>query len=393
MLTITTIDQQETEELCLETFRSENLTLALQTLQREAHVQFLHYHVGKLPAAMVRLDASRPWIIYWSLNALSMLGSDISSFKDTAAATILSCISPQGGIGGNVGQVGHLAPTYAGINVLALVGNEDSWSLINRGSIYSWLLKLKTPEGGFKMNVAGECDTRAVYCALAIASLLNILTPELIKGVPEFISNCQTFEGGFSAFPEVEAHGGYAFCALAALCLMMPPREAARHLNIPRLLRWLSSRQHQPEGGFSGRTNKLVDGCYNHWVGGCWALVENMIESDDIWDREALQNYTLYCCQIKGAGGLRDKPGKRPDAYHTNYALCGLSGAQNSYFYDEEDAKESQAKLGDFAYFWSGRPSDKIHVEEENRVAIINPVHVLPAGKAEKMYRFFKAQK
>lgn len=27
-------------------------------------------------------------------------------------------------------------------------------------------------------------------------------------------------------------------------------------------------------GGFRGRTNKLVDGCYSWWVGGVFALVE-----------------------------------------------------------------------------------------------------------------------
>lgn len=30
-------------------------------------------------------------------------------------------------------------------------------------------------------------------------------------------------------------------------------------------------------GGFRGRTNKLVDGCYSWWVGGCIALVEGLL--------------------------------------------------------------------------------------------------------------------
>lgn len=32
--------------------------------------------------------------------------------------------------------------------------------------------------------------------------------------------------------------------------------------------------QQAPEGGFAGRTNKLVDACYSWWVGGCWSLIE-----------------------------------------------------------------------------------------------------------------------
>ena len=29
-------------------------------------------------------------------------------------------------------------------------------------------------------------------------------------------------------------------------------------------------------GGFRGRTNKLVDGCYSWWVGGCFAVLEGL---------------------------------------------------------------------------------------------------------------------
>lgn len=34
--------------------------------------------------------------------------------------------------------------------------------------------------------------------------MLNMITPELIKGVPAFIASCQTYEGGFgnASFPD-----------------------------------------------------------------------------------------------------------------------------------------------------------------------------------------------
>ena len=83
---------------------------------------------------------------------------------------------------------------------------------------------------------------------------------------------------------------------------------------------WLSARQYAPEGGFAGRTNKLVDGCYSHWVGGCWPLLEASISGpqgqDDLtkpaypgslFSREGLIRYVLSCCQAD-EGGLRDKP-------------------------------------------------------------------------------------
>jgi len=30
-------------------------------------------------------------------------------------------------------------------------------------------------------------------------------------------------------------------------------------------------------GGFRGRTNKLVDGCYSWWVGGLFELIEEIL--------------------------------------------------------------------------------------------------------------------
>lgn len=42
----------------------------------------------------------------------------------------------------------------------------------------------------------------------------------------------QTFEGGISGAPGNEAHGAYAFCALAALCIMGQPGKMMSRYNI-----------------------------------------------------------------------------------------------------------------------------------------------------------------
>ena len=98
-----------------------------------------------------------------------------------------------------------------------------------------------------------------------------------------------------------------------------------RTLDVSKLADWLSRRQHAPEGGLAGRTNKVVDGCYSHWIGGCWALTEAAMTgprhplltsteqgADSFkcrWNKEALLWYILCCCQNE-RGGLRDKPSK-----------------------------------------------------------------------------------
>lgn len=94
-----------------------------------------------------------------------------------------------------------------------------------------------------------------------------------------------------------------------------------RYLDLPLLLSWLSARQYVPEGGFAGRTNKLIDGCYSWWVGACWPLLEAALNGPQIsansahpitgslYSREGLIRYILCCCQSE-RGGLRDKPSK-----------------------------------------------------------------------------------
>ena len=107
-------------------------------------------------------------------------------------------------------------------------------------------------------------------------------------------------------------------------------------------------------GGFRGRTNKLVDGCYGWWVGGLFAVLESVMPGQDeddededeemesqaearngqtdktkenfvlsdkgeweevhmgkdmLYNRAALQEYILIAAQSE-KGGLRDKPGK-----------------------------------------------------------------------------------
>jgi Prenyltransferase and squalene oxidase repeat len=148
-----------------------------------------------------------------------------------------------------------------------------------------------------------------------------------------FACFAKTYEGGIGGEPGNEAHGGYTFCGLAAAALA----GAAQALDLDSLARWASScqvisntarlrgahacthptadvkwpvrclscadaellqalarrltnpshscccrRSGHPalqgtiEGGFMGRTNKLVDGCYSYWQGGLFPLLESL---------------------------------------------------------------------------------------------------------------------
>ena len=202
--------------------------------------------------------------------------------------------------------------------------------------MWHWLGRLKQSDGGFQICEGGEEDTRGALCALVVISLLDLppdLPPEsparsaglttFNDGLGNYISRCQTYEGGICSSPGGEAHGAYAFCAIACLCLLGDPHTTLfKYLDVSALLAWLSSRQYAPEGGLAGRTNKLVDGCYSHWIGGCWPLVQAAMNGaldlsagtdadviGHLYSTEGLARYIICCCQAPD-GGLRDKPSK-----------------------------------------------------------------------------------
>ncbi|CAH1117346.1 unnamed protein product [Phaedon cochleariae] len=304
---------------------------SLPELLKEHHKNFLYNSITYLSSGYECLDSSRPWLCYWILHSLSLLGVQLDNRKKKSVVKFLSkCQNEDGGYGGGPGQLSHLAATYAAVNSLVILGTEEALASINRQKLQDFLFRIRQVDGSFSMHVGGEVDIRGAYCALSVASLTGILVPKLLDGTAEWIVSCQTYEGGFAGFPGMEAHGGYAFCGLAALVIL----NKGHLIDEQALLRWLVNRQMRLEGGFQGRTNKLVDGCYSFWQGGAFPLLYTLLSRDGkfppnhIFEERALQEYLLVCCQSP-AGGLLDKPGKNRDIYHTCYTLSGLSVAQH----------------------------------------------------------------
>ncbi|KAJ7159810.1 terpenoid cyclases/Protein prenyltransferase [Mycena crocata] len=393
--TPTSSAQAETEKVLLDHYPAGDNNAAA-TLQKNAHMQFLIRNIVQgFPARYTSQDASQSWLMYWTLQAFSVLqvGLDPGN-KQKAIDTIMAWQHPDGGFGGGPQQAAHLLPTYAAVCALAIAGRPGEgggWDQIDRKKMYKFFLSLKQPDGSFLVAHHSEVDVRGIYCLLVTATLLDIITPELVDGTASFVASCQTYEGGFSSAsqpyyapasspdapptlletprpPLGEAHGGYTFCALASWVMLQPftaSSPSQPKINKKSLMRWLVQMQGAPVelGGFKGRTNKLVDGCYSWWVGGAFALLESIginpatvtatpahegqTEKEGDWDdiddsllnRKALQEYILYAGQHP-AGGLRDKPPKHADAYHTLYCLAGLSSAQHKVFPSPARQKE-----------------------------------------------------
>lgn len=339
--TNSSLEQRNTEEACLRLFEKAeaaqtDLDDELPVLNRRKTVGFLRRGLRELSEGYECLDASRPWLVYWIVHSIELLGEELTEDDKSNLVNFLAlCQDPEGGFAGGPGQLAHLAPTYAAVNSLAIIGTDEALGTVNRQKLAGWLDRLRCSDGSFTMHIDGELDIRGVYCALSVARLTNIFTPALFHNTDQWLLRCQTYEGGFGGVPGMEAHGGYSFCGLAALLLMGKERLA----NLDTLLSWSVNRQMCLEGGFQGRTNKLVDGCYSFWQGGLFPLIHKMLSDTtemsgalptEHWlcDQVALQEYILICCQDH-RGGLLDKPGKSRDFYHTCYTLSGLSVSQH----------------------------------------------------------------
>ncbi|UJR36687.1 hypothetical protein I4U23_029404 [Adineta vaga] len=349
--TVTTRDQTECEqevEILFRNFLKEQSSFGLKgpVLHRDKHVTYLLKSLQHLPTNQQALDASRPWLVYWITQSLYLLDEQLADPLINDISDFLNrCQHPDGGFTGGPGQIAHLAPTYAAVNALCLLRNERAYKVINRKKLSAWLKTIRDPiNGSFSLHLDGESDIRATYCAASVATLCQLEDRnELFANTAEWVASCQTYEGGFGACPGAEAHGGYSFCGYATLILL--DRESI--CDRESLLRWTVNRQMTFEGGFQGRTNKLVDGCYSFWVGALLPLIQTIQRRQPIKSNQAVseqsdeqlfntiaaQEYVLLCSQANQVGGFTDRPkpnGRGSDLYHTCYCLSGLSLFQDS---------------------------------------------------------------
>lgn len=322
-------------------------------LRREEHVAYLREGLRAVPAGYAGLHASQPWLLYWMVHGLDLLGAPVDAATGAeVVAHLRACWDERGGgFGGGPGQDGHLASTYAAVAALAVVGSEDAYAAMRPARLRAFLGGLKCGDGGFRVSRTGEKDVRALYSALAAASLAGVLDGGLVAGVARYVRSLVSFDGGLGGEPGAEGHGGNTYCGVAAAALAGVLGE----VDAAGVVDWAAMRQCRMEGGFCGRTNKLVDSCYSFWVGALFPIVG----APAAFNAPALQRYILTCCQedADDGGGLRDKPGVAADFHHTCYALSGLSVAQH---YGGAEAPDAGSRV---------RKVDVLHNVCEDRLA------------------------
>lgn len=321
--TVTTKDQLETEKLIFEQEKNDF------KIFRNIHRDFMLHLIAGLPPPFVKLCSEEPWIPYWFLNTMHTLSlnkiPNFDFYEQSCINYINKRKSYDGGFSSSPCQKGHIVLGYVSVNSIALTMKEENYESIDRQSVYKWMMSLKQPNGSFAAETGCEADSRSTYCAISIASLLNIMTDELIDKVADFLISCQGPDGGFSPSPGCETHGGYSFCSVAALNIL----GRLKDIRIDHAIRWCAERQMPFSGGFNGRPCKLVDTCYTWWCGAMGRILADFVGIDPFWNEEALATYVLQVCQCSSSklGGFFDKPGKKSDMYHTMYGLTGLSAA------------------------------------------------------------------
>ena len=415
----TDIDQENTELNVLKYFEEFGFsTKSSEEYNGEAkYYRLLHYNfakklMSKLSGSYSLLDAGYPWLVYWVSNIIAMCKDNYALSHDNKMQFVQILKELQhceGGFCGSPKGPAHLISTYAGVMAVVNLAIPEAYEIIDINKMKNFLLKMKNNNydinqepsytdkngvylitrdkinefisyhtaypGTFQNHINGESDLRSTYCAMVTASVLNLINWDdldndpLTKGIVQNIKNCQTFEGGLGPEPYCEAHGGYSYCGIATLVLLKKLNE----IDLNSFLRWLVNRQMTKEGGFNGRTNKLVDSCYSFWQGSIFNMIymgDNKFTYDMelLYDQLSLQAYIVFACQNTSKGGLVDKPGKFPDLFHTNYATAGLSLSLECM---KEDYKVALNP-------------DLEHVFEK-----MNPIYCVPQEKIEKALKYY----
>lgn len=105
----------------------------MPTIDRLQHIRYLETSLRYLSTCYESLESSRPWLVYWILNSAQLLNFKFDNdLLDNVTDFLRKCRDDNGGFAGSPGQLPHLAPTYAAVNALCIIGTPNAFNTINR---------------------------------------------------------------------------------------------------------------------------------------------------------------------------------------------------------------------------------------------------------------------
>ncbi|XP_052221775.1 geranylgeranyl transferase type-1 subunit beta-like [Dreissena polymorpha] len=309
---------------------------------RDKHVKFFLRCLQVLPGRYSSLDTSRMTIAFFALSGLDMLNAldviekDRQSIIDWIYSLQVLPDKEGNGLCGFRGSStlghafdvqkasekcipydgSHIAMTYTALASLLILG--DDLGRVDRTAVLSSLRTLQLKDGSYRpVSEPSENDMRFVYCAACICYMLDDWQGMDVAKAAHYIINSISYEGGIGQGPDLEAHGGSTFCAVASLQLMDRLHGGLSAKQSKKLQTWCLMRQ---QSGFQGRPNKPVDTCYSFWVGATLQL----LGAYHFVDRPSNRAYLMETQQPL-TGGFSKWPSHSPDALHAYFGVCGLS--------------------------------------------------------------------
>ena len=162
-------------------------------------------------------------------------------------------------------MIGKFRCLFAGEDARAFVRNCVKFLSFNKCiDVFS----LWEADGSWVGDSFGERDTRFIYAAFSILSLLfcndlDDAAMQKLKLSIAFVQQCQNndIDGGFGALPYAESHSGQVFCCVSCLSIAKQRFGIVQKIDDSLLKQWLAFRQDIETGGLNGRPQKLVDVC------------------------------------------------------------------------------------------------------------------------------------
>ncbi|KAH8871828.1 Geranylgeranyl transferase type-1 subunit beta [Schistosoma japonicum] len=314
-------------------------------IQKKLQIYFKRC-LGVLPNSMVSLDSSRIVVLFFATGGLALLDaldnldkneliefiyshqilSNDSQNKSGGfrGSSLIGCPSDPEKVKLNRSKYdgSHVTMVYSALASLLLLGDDLS-RVDRRGTLVGLSAMQCLDEPGlFKAgDICAERDMRFVFSAVASCYILNGLDYINCENVASFIAKCLTYQGGFANLPDLEAHAGATYCAVASLSLInklesvIPVGSKSRNL----LIKWLLNLQNE---GFHGRIGKPDDTCYTFWV--CASL--KILNCHHLVNKDATVRFVTRCWNdVIGAFTKTPDQLCTPDPLHTYLSISGLS--------------------------------------------------------------------
>lgn len=335
-------------------------------------------------------DLSMSMQLHWLYCTLAIISPQTAEkFHQSIANTLQSWVSPHSSlVAPHSGYQTHVLIIF-GATLSAATARH--YSLMSREAVRSYLISCfnKTLGCFCSDDQSQENDMRVAYTCVSVGYCYNLLEDKALFGEPliSYFLQAQAYDGGSCSNNfGGESHGAYTFCSLAGLYILLGCSSAALRDRLGErrvldLLLYIHAKQTN-QGGFAGRNNKLVDGCYTYWMMGSLYLLVGDGEFEDfmVIDADALYKYVLRCSYDRGAPdgkrGMRDKPGVPSDAYHNMYTTAGYLILLRLVSLDKDKTRYSPELLAE--------------VEAQKELFMRHdPLFNIPAGSANAMRNFF----